>query len=325
MVLDKASAVIDFRFHLISIVGVFLALGIGILMGSLALGDNLVNQLKRDVQAVRETNSDLQEQVTELDRQLDGFRDFADEVQDPLTGAVLRGERVVLFVFEGTDGELVDGVRDALEAADSEVASTILLTEKLVLDGEAERDQLALVLRSASDDAVALRNEAATQLAARASVAAAPDALTAEPGPGDDDDPRLRSLLDDLSDAGFVSVDADDEESPVPEGAMFLVLGGHADPLAYEPSRVAVTLGQGLAERDAPVMVAETSDSVWGMVAAVRSDGLTRDIVATVDQGETVPGRIATVLGLDLAEEGTVEHYGVGSGAARVIPEIAPL
>lgn len=315
---------IDFRFHLISIVGVFLALGIGILMGSLALGDNLVNQLKRDVQAVRETNDGLQEQVRELDGRLDGFQDFAAEVQAPLTDAVLQGERVVLFVFEGTEGELVDGVMDALEEADAEVASTIVLREKLVLSGEAESDQLALVLRSVNDDAAELRNEAASQLAAGASVAAAPGELTQEPG-SEVEDSRLQSLLDDLSEAGFVSVDATEDEPPVPEGAMFLVLGGHSDPPAYESSRVAVTLSQGLAERDAPVMVAETSDSTWGLVPAIRSDGLTRDIVATVDQGETVPGRIATVLGLDLVEEGTVEHYGVGPGAARVIPEIQPL
>lgn len=316
---------IDFRFHLISIVGMFLALGIGILMGSLALGDNLVNQLKRDVQAVRETNEGLQEQVSELDGRLDGFQDFAAEVQAPLSDAVLQGERVVLFVFEGSEGELVDGVMVALEDADAEVASTVVLREKLVLSGEAERDQLALVLRSANDDAAELRNEAATQLAARASVAAAPEAFTQEPGP-DAEDPRLQTLLDDLSDAGFVSVDVVDEnEPPVPEGAMFLVLGGHPEPLAYEASRVALTLSQGLAERNAPVMVAETSDSAWGMVSAIRSDGVTSDIVATVDQGETVPGLLAAVLGLDLAEEGTVEHYGVGPGAARVIPEIPPL
>lgn len=315
---------IDFRFHLISIVGVFLALGIGILMGSLALGDNLVNQLKRDVQAVRETNDDLQEQVTELDGRLDGFGDFAAEVQAPLTDGTLQGEKVVLFVFEETEDELVDGVRDALEEADAEVASAIVLRQKLVLNGEAERDQLALVLRSSSDDVAELRGEAATQLAARAAAAAAPEGFTEEPGP-EVEDPRLQSLLDELSDAGFVSVDASEDDPPVPEGAMFLVLGGHPDSPAYEPGRVAVTLGQGLGERDAAVMVVETSDSAWGIVPAVRGDGLSRDIVATVDQGETVPGQIAMVLGLDLAEEGTVEHYGVGPGAARVIPEIPPL
>jgi hypothetical protein len=36
---------IDFRYHLISIVAVFLALGIGILMGSYVLGEGLVKQL----------------------------------------------------------------------------------------------------------------------------------------------------------------------------------------------------------------------------------------------------------------------------------------
>ncbi|HZB78913.1 MAG TPA: copper transporter, partial [Actinomycetota bacterium] len=57
---------IDFRYHLISIIAVFLALGIGILMGSLVLGENLVDQLERDLAGIERRNDELQAAIEEL-------------------------------------------------------------------------------------------------------------------------------------------------------------------------------------------------------------------------------------------------------------------
>ena len=51
---------IDFRYHLVSIVAVFLALGLGILMGTAVLNDALVKSLRDDIITATERAGVLQ-------------------------------------------------------------------------------------------------------------------------------------------------------------------------------------------------------------------------------------------------------------------------
>ncbi|MDQ3531910.1 MAG: copper transporter, partial [Actinomycetota bacterium] len=80
-----------------------------------------------------------------------------------------------------------------------------------------------------------------------------------------------------------------------------------------------------LAARSAGVLAAEAREGSWGAASAVRADDEASARVATVDQADVAQGRIAVALGLDLAAEGTVGHWGSGPGSSGgVIPEPAP-
>ena len=49
---------INFRFHLVSLVAVFLALGLGILVGSTVVDQKIVDRLDSEINSVRKENSE---------------------------------------------------------------------------------------------------------------------------------------------------------------------------------------------------------------------------------------------------------------------------
>ena len=314
---------IDFRFHIISIVAVFLALGLGILMGSGFFGDVLVEDLKDRMADIRNTNEERQNEIDELQSRIEAEQDFIDEVRPGLLRGALNARNVVIFEIEGLDGSTMDGLVASIEQAGGAVATTIRLTDKFGLAGAAERDQLALIVRSTAADEDDLLRDAGFVLGTRA---AAASELGVPPGSVE---PGLEGLLGELEDAGFAATDRASEGPTVPPGALFLIAGGTQDEPVYDAAELALALATGIARGEEVVMVAEPFGSEWGLVDAVRGDGRARDLVSTVDQADTVPGQIAVALGLEREVEGPQDdpagHYGVGEDATAVIPEASPL
>jgi hypothetical protein len=308
---------IDFRYHLISLIAVFLALGLGILMGSVVLDEQLVERLENRVTGFADSNDELRRRVSELDDRVDALQAFTTEAEGRLLGGALVDKSVVVVEFEGTDGSVTDGVTEAVETAGGRVVTTITLTDRLALTGVAERDQLALILRSSTGTNRALRIELAEELGAR--MAAASLTGTSESSGSVTATRRLEELLEVLREEDYVAVDNDTGEAVPPDSVIALV-AGNSDEAPFSVQDVGVTLSESLAGRGLAVTVGEASTSEWGVVASVRDDAEARNEVSTVDQAETVVGRIAIALALSQADEGITGHYGLGDGADSVIP-----
>jgi hypothetical protein len=306
--------VIDFRYHLISIVAVLLALSIGIVMGTGVLGGPLLEDLKDRVEEVRAQNSELRGDINDLQSRISDQQRFAEEAGAYLLPQRLSGEQVVVFEFENVAGGLVDEVRDEVEKAGAEVAATITIGERFSLSDQLDADQLALIIKSSSSEPDDLREEAATAIGSRSAVLAAPGT------PATSARLRLETLLDDLEEQDFISVGRAEEGVTVPPGASFLVLGG-GDPLPpSEPDLFALNLSTSLARGGAGVLAAETTASAWEMIPTILDDSTAGESVATVGGADKVEGRIAVVLGLRQAIDGTVGHYGAGDGADSALP-----
>jgi hypothetical protein len=321
--------VIDFRYHLISIVAVFLALGIGILMGSLVLGESLVKQIRVELNDIKKRNDELRQAVAELQNQVQIDEDFALLARANLIGGELNGEDVVLFSFQGTEGGLLDQVRNAIEEAGGSVAGAIEATDNLNLDSAATRDQLALALGSSSDESAELHAELGAELGGDAAAEANGNQPAGPPGGAQDagqGGTGLETLVADLEEAGFLNLDGTGGEGAlVPTGASFVVVGGGPDDPPFQLAEYTVSLATALADDGNAVIGAESTTSTWGITTMLRADDQAQDTVSTVDHAESITGSIALVLGLEEAEAGFVgNHYGVGSGAERIIPEPAP-
>src|SRR6188472_1928553 len=105
---------LDFRYHALSLVAVFLALAIGIVLG-VTIGDSLVSDAERslrsglrtDVESAREEAAKAQNDVAGRDRMLD-------EIYPAMVSNRLGGERVALVSWGQLPDNVESGVRDAV-------------------------------------------------------------------------------------------------------------------------------------------------------------------------------------------------------------------
>jgi Copper transport outer membrane protein, MctB len=316
--------VIDFRYHLVSIVAVFLALGIGILMGSLVLGEALVKRLNADLTQIRNTNDRLRGDVTDLRSQMEAGQDFALAARPYLIANRLAGDEIVLFTFDGVSSGLLDETRNVIDDAGGTIITTITLRDKLALSSVAERDELALLLASEASSADELHRAAGVKIGSLCADASAQQNSAFGENPEESQTPQLDALMEGLRDTGYVDVDRTAEEPLVPPDASFLIVGGSDGEEPFDLRRLTVSMADQLSSSGGAVLAAESSTSAWGLVDVLRDDVATSDAVATVDQAESISGGIAVAMALDLAQEGNVSHYGVRSGADDIIPEPTP-
>ncbi|MGE3620484.1 MAG: copper transporter [Acidimicrobiia bacterium] len=176
---------INLRYHIVSITAVFLALGIGLTLGSTFLDrvtvDTLKSQLDTVQSRVNETNARNDALQIELTRERDIDDAFAEHLPAQLLAGRLEGVPLLVVATRGTDEQLVEATVAALAAADAEVAGTWWLTDRWDLDDADERAELGEVLGVVSDQPDRLRRNAAIQLGEELATAA----RDGSPGPGD--------------------------------------------------------------------------------------------------------------------------------------------
>jgi len=101
--------VIDFRYHLVSIVSIFLALAVGIVLGAGPLKEDLGNTLTRELTQLRQDKTGLRADLTAAQRGIGARDTWAEQVSPRVGGAVGVGVvrcsvPIVRFVAAGRDG-----------------------------------------------------------------------------------------------------------------------------------------------------------------------------------------------------------------------------
>src|ERR1700712_3374750 len=91
---------INFRFHLVSLVAVFLSLGLGILVGSTVIDQGIVNRLDSDINHVKKENSKVEASNKVLAEQNKQLQQYIDD-SAPFVGDGRLDARSVALVAEG--------------------------------------------------------------------------------------------------------------------------------------------------------------------------------------------------------------------------------
>ena len=122
----------DFRYHALSLVSVFLALVLGLLLG-VAIGDRgLVSSAERDVRAsLRGDVRKAQAESENLRAQLDEQNKFLQEAYPLMVGSRLIGERVGVVTLGDVSDQEIGNVRDALEATGGRLTSVVSIRTPL--------------------------------------------------------------------------------------------------------------------------------------------------------------------------------------------------
>ncbi len=304
---------INLRYHVVSLVAVFLALTVGIVMGSTVVDKVTVDALNRRVDDVSRSVRNAEAENQQLGEQLKSVRNFADEARDHLSHGHLRGVPVLVVGVTGIDRKPVDGLRQALVTSEATLAGTVWFTTKMRLESADDTRVLASALGLAADRPEVVRRQA-LEAVARTLAGIGPT----NPFPA-------------LADAGFVVFDAPPNSatavapalSSLPAAGLrtVLVSGAGAD---VADDQLAVPLAVALGQSTVKLVAAEAGQDTPGgravFVGALRKDTSVGPLISTVDDLESSAGQAAVVLALaDLATPRT-GHYGVGPGAERLLP-----
>ena len=308
---------INFRFHLVSLIAVFLALAVGVVMGYAVLGQPTVDTLQHRVDtvsdranAIRAENAQLRAEQERLATSLQNAADFA--VTSRVSGQVLP------VAVRGVNEDHVTNTVRLARHAGGDVPGVVWLENKWTLADDNDVETLATILGVPATSRTAVRDAGLRALAAR--LASGPANLTAGAGKTD--------LLAALLDAGFVSagtVDGTEFDLPVWNGkGTVLLIGGTTTKLDW--AKTLVPLARSLAADSAPVVAADDYKEVkdgpkrGAELTPIRNDPALRAQVATVDDLDVVDGPLTAVLVVGDRKQGNVAHYGFGSGATQTMP-----
>ena len=128
---------IDFRYHLVSIVSIFLALAVGIVLGAGPLQGELGDTLTNEVAGLREDKAQLNAQLSDATAEIDAREDYIGETNPAILADSLDGQRVAVVVLPGTDTALVESTATSLASSGAAVVSTTTIGQNWVSTDEA--------------------------------------------------------------------------------------------------------------------------------------------------------------------------------------------
>ncbi len=309
---------ISFRFHVVSITAVFLALAIGVVIGTTYVDrivvDNLetrVDTVSKNLDAGRAKNDALSGQVHDLEGYARSSAAFA------VTGR-LTDVPVVLIAVRGVDGNVANQTVALARKAGATVPGVAWLEKKWALSDAADHDALATAAGVPTQGSNAkVRSEALSALVG----ALGPSAPGANPA-------EATATLDRFVQSGFLTVDPQGNGAPS-LGAMaglsprLLLVSSSDGPANLEP--VVAQLGRIGSDAHLPTVMAEAyvqrdKGPNRGATLAHQMDDALRKQVAFVDDVEVPEGQAASVLALSAPDASRNAHYGYGSGADGVLP-----
>jgi hypothetical protein len=350
--------VIDFRYHLVSIVAVFLALAIGIVLGSTELQGPLYNRLNS-------TTADLQNELSQANSQRDTAQqqanlgeNYAQAVEPVVLHDLLAGQRLLIITEPGAPASVVTAIGNAAtQDAGATVTGQIALQSKFfdtsdtTLDGlnqinmaMSQADGIVLntgttyqqqaaqviageILTRSSVSSVSSATQGATvQPSTQPSASTVPTTgPTTSPSAGGQQQTDAQTMLESYANAGFLTVSG----QPAAPATLAVVVtpqtaptDGSADPLDQLLAPVAEELA---AKSSATVVAGVSADSGPGSPIAFLRASTAASKVSTVDDADFVAGQSVVIQAL--ASElngGNPGAYGIANGASAVAPSPAP-
>ncbi|WP_164874096.1 copper transporter [Rhodococcus spongiicola] len=306
---------ISLRQHAISIAAIFLALAIGVVLGSGLLSDGMLSglrddkdQLQNEIEQLTETNNRLGEQLTSADQ-------FDSAVSDRVVRDTLAERSVVVITTPDADPGDLEGLQRIVAQAGGTVIGPVSLTESFV--NGANGDQLRTTVTNIIPAGVQLRTGAIDQGSLAGDLLGSVLLLNPQTAQPQTTPEELALALDTLRGGGFIDFDGN-----VQPARLAVVLTGSGDPDNTSGNRGAAIarFADALDGRGAGTVLAghRASSEGNGPIAVARADAAVSAVLTTVDDVDRESGRITTALALQEQLEGGSGRYGTGPGATAV-------
>jgi hypothetical protein len=315
--------VIDFRYHLVSLIAVFLAVALGIVIGTTALNEPILADIKNQVSDLEGDKRSLEDRTQLLQARLDTADAFEEAVAPALVDGVLTGNSVLLVVTnEDVAPETVDQVTALIGEAGGTVSGSLTLRPEYTDPSSSSALQSYVtgpglptgVQLPEVDDAGQLVGALLAQVLMIPPDGVAPDGAA------------ISSVLAGLSALDVLTAEGD-SVAPA-DYAVVLTAGAFAGEDAAERVETVAELVAALdAAGSGAVVAGDTASAAEnGLVGVIRADPTLSAAVSTVDNVDTAAGAISTVLALGQEGEGTSGKYGTGEDTQPVppVPTAAP-
>ena len=282
----------DFRYHALSLVAVFLALAVGLLLG-VAIGDSgLVSSAKQDIEdSLRGDVKASRAEAADLRAQLAQHDDYEHQTFPDLVAGRLAGDQIGLLFLGDSDEQVTDDVRDALEPAGATLRWVGALREP------PDTEQLADRAEGSPYAAMSIDPTLLSPFAHRMGVQLVQGGkLVAQERPA-----PMQSFSGDLGVLDGIVVVRDPErpeESDEQKGTTETLEDG---------------IVSGMNRTDVPVVGVEELDTDPSQISWYRDRGL-----ASVDSVDQLSGRAALVFAL----AGADGAYGLKSSAEALLPRV---
>ena len=275
---------LDMRYHVISLVAVFLALAIGI-----ALGIGLTAEQKGEYESLQETFSEEKEKYKSLREELDVYRDYTVESRPYMVAYRLPERAFVVITGMEPDENALESIHDAIISAGGNVPLTINMSDATVYEDPALLQGLAQAFGLPAEAGV-VKERVLAEVVEQLKNASNPEVL---------------SMLDQVGVIQMKGV----LPGPV-TGAVLLGSIEEADVLESTD----LPLLRAFVAAEFPVVGVSGLEASDAAIITYKKNG-----ISTVDHVNSVPGEVALVLVL----QGRSGNYGSGKAAERILPEPA--
>lgn len=296
---------INFRYHLVSLVAVLFALAVGLVMGAGLLSSGTGTAAAVQVVDLQAEAALLRERVASGEATLEfadayGAQTQPDEVADRLTDT-----SVVMVALPGADSQHVSGTRESLADAGAAVTGTIVVDPSWTDAGsEALLDSLAAQLVTSG---ASLPDTDGYERGAVVLAAAALGGQESEASNADD----VESTPAAYAEAGLIELS---EPLRGQADLAVVVAGGPVDDDGEAGRRLGAlsSLAVAFDSQGSGAVLAgpPTSATPLGVLDVVRTDAGAAGQLSTVDMVQVSLGRTSTILALAEQAGGGVGHYG---------------
>ena len=328
---------IDFRYHLVSIVAVFLALAIGIVLGSTELQGPTYNLLDRTTAKLQAELGQVSGQRNTAQAEASVDEAYAQAVEPTVLHNLLSGQRLLIVTEPGAPGSVVAAITDAATAdAGATVTGQIALQNKFFDSSDTTLDFLNQTNQAMAQQAgIQLTTgetyqQQAAEVIAREILVKSAGSTPNQPGviqpAGSQPDSTAQTMLAAYANSGFLTTSG----QPYLPATLVIVVtpqtapsDGTADPLDQVLVPVATELS---AYSAATVVIGTSAGSGPGSPVSVLRSNTVANQVSTVDDTDLVSGQTVAIESLAvLLAGGKAGSYGLTTnGATAVAPSPAP-
>jgi hypothetical protein len=308
---------ITLRAHAISLAAVFLALAIGVALGSGLLSSTVLSGLNDDKKDLQHQIDTLTGDKNTLNEKLSAAGEFDSAMSPRILRDSLGGRSVVVFRTPDAVDDDVDALTRLVAQAGGTVSGTVALTQEFVDANSAEK-LLSVVNSPIVPAGTQLDTTSVDQGAQAGDLLGIALLFNKDPAAPAVSDAQRETVLAALRDTGFLTYG--NGQIGAANTALVVTGGGLGDDAGNRGATVA-RFASGLARHGSGTVLVGRDGSATGTgaVAVTRSDSGLAGAVSTVDDVDTEPGRITTVLALaDLLGGARAGQYGTGQGAASV-------